>query len=174
MGCRDKNKSYPIDAVMDSNEAAALLATQEPGTMIVFDEAQYFHPALVGSWQTASERGVDVLVGTPSEHQLQLLANISHEIRTPLGAVLGMTELALEAATDARQQSLLNSVRSNAETLLALIGETLDVSRIEAGRIELGHAPYDLGNLVQELVGTFCLAAARSLHEGLSLRVARG
>ena len=79
MGCRDKNKSYPIDAVMDSNEAAALLTTQEPGTMIVFDEAQYFHPALVGSWQTASERGVDVLVGTPSEHQLQLLANISHE-----------------------------------------------------------------------------------------------
>ena len=79
MGCRDKNKSYPIDAVIDSDEAAALLATQEPGTMIVFDEAQYFHPALVGSWRTASERGVDVLVGTPSVHQLQLLADITYE-----------------------------------------------------------------------------------------------
>ncbi len=79
MGCRDKNKSHPIDAVMDSKEAAALLASQAPGTMVVFDEAQYFQPALVRSWQTASERGVDVLVGTPSEHQLQLLADIPHE-----------------------------------------------------------------------------------------------
>ena len=79
MGCRDKNKSYPIDAVTNSNEAASILASQTPGTMVVFDEAQYFQPALVGSWQTASERGVDVLVGTPSVHQLQLLADIPHE-----------------------------------------------------------------------------------------------
>ena len=79
MGCRDKNKSYPIDAVMDSSEAASMLAIQTSGTMVVFDEAQYFQPALVGSWQTASERGVDVLVGTPSVHQLQLLADITHE-----------------------------------------------------------------------------------------------
>ena len=56
-----------------------MLAIQASGTMVVFDEAQYFQPALVGSWQTASERGVDVLVGTPSVHQLQLLADITHE-----------------------------------------------------------------------------------------------
>lgn len=69
MGCRDENKSFPIDAVMDSSEAASLLAAQEPDTMVVFDEAQYFKPDLVSSWQSASERGVDVLVGTPSAHQ---------------------------------------------------------------------------------------------------------
>ena len=79
MGCRDENKSFPIDAVMDSSEAASLLAAQEPDTMVVFDEAQYFKPDLVSSWQSASERGVDVLVGTPSAHQLQRLADIPHE-----------------------------------------------------------------------------------------------
>ena len=79
MGCRDENKSFPIDAVLNSSEAASLLAAQEPPTMVVFDEAQYFKPDLVSSWHNASKRGVDVLVGTPSEHQLKLLADISHD-----------------------------------------------------------------------------------------------
>ena len=79
MGCRDKDKSYPIDAVMSSSEAGAFVAAQEPGTMVVFDEAQYFQPELVQSWRTASERGVDILVGTPSQHQLELLTDIPHE-----------------------------------------------------------------------------------------------
>lgn len=79
MGCRDESKSYPIDAVVSSSEAAAILAAQEPGTMVVFDEAQYFKPDLVTSWQSESERGVDILVGTPSPRQVQLLADIPHE-----------------------------------------------------------------------------------------------
>ena len=80
MGCRDQNKSYPIDEVIDSHEAAKLLEAQEPGTLVVFDEAQYFQPDLVHGWQKASERSVDILVGTPSKEQLVRLATVPHEL----------------------------------------------------------------------------------------------
>ena len=80
MGCRDKSKSHQIDDVIDSHEAAKLLEAQVPGTLVVFDEAQYFQPDLVHAWQQAVERGVDILVGTPSKDQLNRLEEISHEL----------------------------------------------------------------------------------------------
>tara|TARA_B110000503_G_scaffold36326_1_gene59408 strand:- start:1298 stop:2887 length:1590 start_codon:yes stop_codon:yes gene_type:complete len=79
MGCRDQAKSYPIDHVIDSLQAAKLLETQASGTMVVFDEAQYFQPELVHGWQQAAERGVDILVGTPSKGQLARLEAVPHE-----------------------------------------------------------------------------------------------
>jgi thymidine kinase len=80
MGCRDQNKSHQIDDVIDSHEAAKLLEAQEPGTLVVFDEAQYFQPDLVHGWQQAAERGVDILVGTPSKDQLTRLEGVPHEL----------------------------------------------------------------------------------------------
>lgn len=96
-----------------------------------------------------------------NEAKTTFLAHLSHEIRTPLAAVLGMAELALEGAMDPRQRGLLASVRSNAEALLALVGETLDVSRIETGRIELGHEPYSPVALIETVVSTFAIAAGQ-------------
>jgi thymidine kinase len=80
MGCRDQNKSYQIDEVIDSHEAAKLLEAQEPGTLVVFDEAQYFQPVLVHGWKQAAERGVDILIGAPSKDQLTRLEGIPHEL----------------------------------------------------------------------------------------------
>ena len=75
MGCRDANKQYPIDHVVETKEATRLLATAAPGTLMVFDEAQYFSPRIVVDWATASARGVDVMVGTPSTAQLNALSD---------------------------------------------------------------------------------------------------
>lgn len=81
MGCRDKKKKFRIDHVIDSQAAAELLSSQEPGTLVVFDEAQFFRPAMVHDWQLASDRDVDVLIGTPSAAQLSILETVPHELR---------------------------------------------------------------------------------------------
>ena len=65
------------------------------------------------------------------------VANMSHEIRTPLGGVLGMIELALDGQLAPSQRTLLDTAHSSARTLLALLNDILDLSRIEAGRLEL-------------------------------------
>ena len=80
MGCRDQEKSYPIDQVIDTGTAGQLLREISPGTMVVFDEAQYFQPQLVQDWASASDRGVDIVVGTPSQEQLAGLSNLPHEL----------------------------------------------------------------------------------------------
>ncbi|MEL0138362.1 MAG: class I SAM-dependent methyltransferase [Halieaceae bacterium] len=79
MGCRDRNKSFPINAVIDSAEAGVVLASSKRGEMIVFDEAQYFQPSLANNWLSAAKEGVEVRVGTPSKAQLALLSGEPHE-----------------------------------------------------------------------------------------------
>ncbi|SVC56873.1 uncharacterized protein METZ01_LOCUS309727, partial [marine metagenome] len=79
MGCRDQAKSFPIDHVVDTKTAVHLMADLTEDYTVAFDEAQYFQPSIVGSWQSASERGIDVIVGTPSQVQLDLLESTPHE-----------------------------------------------------------------------------------------------
>jgi len=78
MGCRDSSKNYPIDHVISTEEAHQLLEAVEPGTMIVFDEAQYFSPGIVLHWAEASRRDIDILVGTPSPTQLEALEQVEY------------------------------------------------------------------------------------------------
>ena len=65
------------------------------------------------------------------------LANMSHELRTPLNAIMGMTSLALHLATDPKQQYYLNNVMHGTENLTAIIGDILDMSKIEADHLML-------------------------------------
>jgi signal transduction histidine kinase len=85
----------------------------------------------------------------------QFLANMSHEFRTPLNAILGYTSLLLEGVSgplNDKQQRNLGRVDSNAQHLLALINDILDISRIEAGRMPLTLESIDLAVLVQEVL----------------------
>ena len=81
MGCRDRTKKFPIDLVIGTAEACELLAGPVEGSLIVFDEAQYFDPKIVPAWVDASERGADILVGTPSRVQLEALEGSQYELK---------------------------------------------------------------------------------------------
>ena len=103
-----------------------------------------------------------------SSAKSQFLAVMSHELRTPLNAVLGMAELLAVTPLDTRQRRLVAQVRAAGRSLAALIGDVLDLSRIEAGHLAVTLAPFSLRAMVDEAVGLF-EDEARS--RGLQLQV---
>ena len=96
----------------------------------------------------------------------EFLANMSHEIRTPMNAVLGFTELLQRDVQDAVAQEYLAAIASSGQTLLHLINDILDLSKIEAGRLELCPEPVDIRALVQEVRAIF----SQTIQEGVVLR----
>jgi two-component system sensor histidine kinase/response regulator len=83
------------------------------------------------------------------------LANMSHEIRTPMNAVINLTALALETELTPRQQQYLSVAHSSARNLLALINDILDLSKIEAEKLELEVAPFRLRSVLEEVTEIF-------------------
>ena len=95
----------------------------------------------------------------------EFLANMSHEIRTPMNAVMGYAELLENSITDTRQRSYLESIKTGSRSLLMLINDILDLSRIEAGKMRLEPAPMDLRRLLDEVRQIFAMRAeARDLR----------
>ena len=101
-----------------------------------------------------------------SQHKSQFLANMSHELRTPLNAIIGVSEMLREDA-EALKQDLepLDRVLGAARHLLALINDILDLSKIEAGRMELQLEPFALAPLIASVVKTMEPLAAKNANQ---------
>ncbi len=108
------------------------------------------------------------ILAEASQLKSSFLSNMSHELRTPLNAIIGFTELALKTDLDARQQNYLNKIKMSSYTLLGLISDILDLSKIETGKMELETLHFNLEEVLQNAIS---LVEGKSKEKGLKLAI---
>ena len=131
----------------------------------------------IASWHAAFQSNVALvsdlasardIARTANSAKSNFLATMSHEIRTPMNGVLGMAQLLKRDAVDPVQAQRLGVLIDSGEYLLAILNDILDVSKIDAGKLELVPAPESVGGLFEKLVGFW---SARADEKGVGLRL---
>jgi PAS domain S-box-containing protein len=102
--------------------------------------------------RTEAARRSAALAEEASRAKSQFVANMSHEIRTPMNGVFGMADLLMRTELTARQQRLVHTINQSASSLLTIINDILDVSRMEAGKFTLDQIPFDLRASIEDIV----------------------
>ncbi len=110
---------------------------------------------------TATERLRDALAQAEAMSRAKsiFLANMSHEIRTPLNGVLGLAEVLSMQITDPDQSRMIATIRQSGETLLSVLNSVLDMSKIEAGKMEIEHVPLLLRDLLRQIDAVYTIQA---------------
>jgi signal transduction histidine kinase len=111
---------------------------------------------------------------TTSRHKSEFLANMSHELRTPLNAIMGFSQVLRErmfGEVNEKQEEYLNDILSSGNHLLSLINDVLDLSKVEAGQVELDVAPFSLRDALER--GAL-MVRERATNDGVQVAVAAG
>jgi signal transduction histidine kinase/ActR/RegA family two-component response regulator len=103
-----------------------------------------------------------------SQAKSEFLANMSHELRTPMNGLLGMLELTLDSHLDKEQRDQLETAQRCAYSLLALLNDILDLSKIEAGKMMLEQVPFNLRSVIEDCIKSHAVKAAQ---KGIALRL---
>jgi len=104
-------------------------------------------------------------IKSASKAKTAFIANMSHEIRTPMNSIIGFSELALDDAAP-RTKIYLNRIIENANWLLQIVNDMLDISKIESGKMELEHIPFDLNDLFEQCQR---MVMPRAIEKGIKL-----
>jgi signal transduction histidine kinase len=144
-----------------SDKEIALLKTFADQAVIAIQNARLFHEIQDKSRQ----------LEIANQHKSDFLANMSHELRTPLNAIIGFSEVLTEQMfgdVNDKQMEYLQDIHSSGQHLLSLINDVLDLSKIEAGRMELDRSCFDLGLLLEN---SLTLVRERAQRGGLRLHL---
>jgi signal transduction histidine kinase len=142
-----------------SDKDIALLKTFADQAVIAIQNARLFREIQDKSRQ----------LETANQHKSEFLANMSHELRTPLNAIIGFSEVLLErmfGELNAKQDDYLKDIHSSGRHLLSLINDILDLSKIEAGRMELEAAVFDVPSALHNAI---MLVRERAQRHGIRL-----
>lgn len=161
-GTSKTGSGYWVDLRIDSirnvsGESTGLLIVQEDVT----DRREHVNTMhrvnaamqdLNGQFEHAIDRAQQLAMEAAVANQAKsaFLAMMSHEIRTPLNGIIGMTGIMEQTNLDDEQRECLRTIKMSGEALLAVINDTLDYSKIEAGRLDMEHVPFDLRGCAEE------------------------
>ncbi|NRB40848.1 MAG: response regulator [Pseudomonadales bacterium] len=137
------------------------------GTNCDITEQHRFEATILESKNTAEKlRG---LAEKAAEMKSNFLSSMSHEVRTPMNGMLGMAELLETTALDKTQKSYVRTMQRSANTLMIVINDILDYSKIEAGKLELNHQAFNLAELIDESVMPYEIKANQQVTLNVEL-----
>jgi signal transduction histidine kinase len=157
IGCLVVSRNRAGDFPAETVELLRTFATQ---SALAIQNARLFHEIADKSRQLEAA----------SQHKSEFLANMSHELRTPLNAIIGFSEVLLQRMfgdLNDKQDEYLKDIFASGQHLLSLINDILDLSKIEAGRMELELSEFDLPQAIQNAL---TLVRERALRRGIALQ----
>jgi GAF domain-containing protein len=158
IGCLGVTRNHPGEFPPETIELLRTFATQ---SALAIQNARLFHEI--------EDKGRQLEVA--SQHKSEFLANMSHELRTPLNAVIGFSEVLLQrmfGELNAKQDEYLQDIYASGQHLLSLINDILDLSKIEAGRMELELVDFDFPTALDN---TLTLIRERAGRRGIALHL---
>lgn len=149
-----------VDTLDTLREMLVSSAAEEQAGNDGNDEDYAVLPAVKSLITTLSQKNEALAIArTEAEHaskmQQQFLANMSHEIRTPMNGIFGMVELVLDTPLNAEQRDYVETIQSSTRSLLTVLNDVLDFSKIQAGQLKLTDQPFEIRSILRDILRVF-------------------